>query len=501
MKQSWNLHLLSHKFGPPKSLNRSGSHMLSRAASALLLLLLVIVVSGCGNSIDDSPKYAWIGGEIVNPTANYVVIKRKGVILDTVPLNDKNKFSYKVNNAENGLYLILHKPEVQNIYISPGDSLLLRANTLAFDESLHFSGKGRAKNNFMAEMFLLDEANSQILLSFDDYDPQQFSRLADSIKQERLNQLDRVNSKHNFSPDFLALANEVIRYENYDLKERYSYLVSKYHKPFAREIPEDFHAYRSEVDFNSGTLQCSPGYKRFLENYLINYSLDWCASSGLDSEDCSSLTNVENVNSRIRKAGELVQLPTLRRDLLKKIAVRGIITATSRENIISILRELQAQNLPEEDLEEMRQLGTIQLAYLPGTSLKNVRLLNMEGQFVEMDSILEKPTIVFLWSAYKEGHVTEHELINQYRKKYPEINFIGINLDVEEEPVWRAAVRNNNYNRKFEYQLAPTRIRRHYFDYFLDKMLFLNSEGEVVYGDVYLSSPKFETKVLEFLNK
>jgi hypothetical protein len=353
----------------------------------------------------------------------------------------------------------------------------------------------------MAEMFLLDEANSGLLLNFKKHNPEQFQKKADSIKQERFNRLQRVGKKHNFSPDFISLVKDVIKYENNDLKERYTFLVSKHYKEFSKQFPEDFHAYRNEIDFNSEPLQCSPGYKRFLENYLINYSLSWCAQSGLDMADCSSLSNVENVRTRIKKAGELVQLPALRKDLLKKIAVRGLVNGTSKENLVAILRELKDQNLPEKDLNEMQQLGTIQLAYLPGTSLSNVRLLNMEGRFVTIDSILNKPTVIFLWSAYQEDHIREQRLINRYRQKYPEIDFIGINLDVTEEPVWRVAVRNNNYMAKNEYQLAPTNINKQFFQYYLDKMLFVDPDGKVVNGNTYIGSPIFETRIQEFLNQ
>ena len=429
------------------------------------------------------------------------MIKHKGTILDTVQLNDKNRFSYKIENAKKGLYIIQHKPESQNIYISPGDSLLLRANTLAFDESLHFSGEGSAKNNFMAEMFLQDENNSQLLLNFHEYSPQVFLQKADSIKQERLNSLQKASEKRKFSNDFNALAEDIISYENYDLKERYTYLVNKYYKDYSKQFPANFHDYRKDIDFNSVALQCSPGYKRLLENYLINYSLSWCAGSGLDQSDCYSLTNPENVISRLRKAGELVKAPTIRERLLEKIAVRGIVTSKSREDIISILQELKAQNMEKDDLEEMRQLGTIQLAYLPGTSLLNVPLLNMAGAIVRMEDIINKPTIIFLWSIYNDEHEEEHELVNQYRRKYPEVKFVGINLDLAEEPAWRVAVRQNGYDPKTEFQLATTTIKKEFFSYFLDKMLFLDSSGEVKAGDIYLTSPEFESQLVGLLNQ
>ena len=447
-----------------------------------------------------SSPHAYIGGEIVNPTIDYVVFKHQGKTLDTIRLNDRNKFSYKIEDVKQGLYLIEHKPEIQNIYITPGDSLLLRANTLAFDESLHFSGKGSGKNNFLADMFLLDENNAQFLLDFHKYKPEVFQQKADSIKKERLNKLSQVSEKKNFSEDFKELAKEIIKYENFDLKERYTYLVNRYYKEYSRQFPENFHAYREEIDFNCSSVQCNPGYKRLLENYLINYSLAWCKGSGLDNADCYNLTSVDNIISRLKKAGELVTEPTIKERLMEKIAVRGIVAAKSREDIISILQELKAQNLTEDKLDEMRQLGTIQLAYLPGTSLSNAPLINMMGELTNLEEVVSRPTVLYLWSIYNKNYRDEHKLINNYRKKYPEVDFIGINLDLLEEPAWRVAVRQNGYDPNNQFQLATTTINKHFFTYFLDKMLFLNASSEVVVGDIYLTSPEFESQLLEFLN-
>ena len=451
--------------------------------------------------INEESKTAYLAGEIINPTSNQIIIKRNGRVLDTILLNEKNRFSYKIDSVENGLYLLEYQPEIQNIYISPGDSLLMRANTLAFDESLHFSGKGFAKNNLMTEMFLEDENTARLLLDFYKYTPQQFTKIADSIKVDRIHLLEKANENQNFSEDFLEISKEVIEYENRDLRERYTYLVTKYYKEYAKQIPKDFHDYRENVNFNDQELQCSPGYKRFIQNYLINYSLSWCASSGLDKEDCYDLTNVHNIIARLRKAGELIELPYLRKYMLTKIAVRGIVMASSRENIISILKVLKELNYSEKDLDEMKKLGTIQLAFLPGISLSAVTLVNMDGQLVKIADLLDKPTVIFTWSAFTKGHDEKHKRISQLRKKYPDINFIGVNIDVGDEPEWRVEVRKNNYDTQFEYQIGPTRIENKYYSYYIDKLLFLNPSGEVVNGDAVLSSPDFETQLLAFLNR
>ncbi len=476
---------------------------LNTISSALLkgaIPLILLFFSSCDNSSPEK-NYAVIGGEIINPTSKYVIVKNSGHILDSVPLDQRNRFSYKIEDIETGFYSIKHHSESQNIYLEPGDSLLLRANTLAFDESLHFSGKGDAKNNFLAEMSLLDEGNLNLLLGFYKNDPTTFLEKSDSIYAERKSTLEKMSAKHKFSAEFVEIAEKIIDYERYDLLERYTYLINKYYKEYSKKFPEEFYDYRKKIKFNEASIQCSPGYIRFIDNYLINRSFKWCAKQAFDNNDCYSLTDNENIKSRIRMVGDLINLPDLRRHFLSKLGSLGIIMAENREEIIEVIALLEELGYPEEGISDMKQLGRIQTAYFPGVTIKDVPLINNEGDKIVFDDIMEKPTIIFLWSMYNERHFSNHELIRTYRKKYPEINFIGINLDVGDISAWRMAVQKYGYQKENEFQLGPTGIDRKFFQYYLNKLLFLDTSGKVIIGDAFINSPHFESRILEFLNQ
>lgn len=473
----------------------------SPALVVVVLQACLLLFSGCDDSSKKDELKTYVGGEIVNPTSNYVVFKKEGQLLDTVYLDSRNKFSYELDSAQQGLYLLQHRPETQNFYLNPGDSLLLRVNTLAFDESLHFSGSGDAQNNFLAEMYLMDESNADLLLSFYETDPSEFIRKTDSIKTERLNSLDRMKKKHVFSKEFVQLAEKVIQYESFDLKERYTYLFNKYRKGASDKLPKDFHSYRKNAKFNEKTLQCSPAYKRFIDNYLINRSFKWCARQAFDENDCYSLTDAENIKSRIRMVDDLIQLPYLRKHFLSKLASLGIVMARSREEIIVIIDLLEELGYPKEDIDDLKQLGSIQLAYLPGTTISNVPLINTEGNTVAFKDVVNKPTIIFLWSVYSPQHKEDHKIVQELRKKYPELKFVGINLDVGEVPAWRIAVKKYNYDKNMEFQLGPTNIEKRFFRYYLNKLLFLDSSGKVIIGDAFLNAPNLENRLLEFLNR
>lgn len=465
-----------------------------------LVPILLLFLFSCENS-SSKKNYAVIGGEIVNPTSKYVVIKNETHTLDSIPLDHRNKFSYKIEDVETGLYLIQHHPETQSIFLEPGDSLLLRVNTLAFDESLHFSGKGDAKNNFLTEMSLLEEGNLNLLLGFYKNDPTTFLKKSDSIHAERKSSLEKMSAKHKFSTAFIELANKIIDYGRYDLLERYTYLINRYCKKFSKKFPKDFYEYRKKVKFNEASIQCTPGYRRFIDNYLINRSFKWCAKQAFDNNDCYSLADNENIKSRIRMAGNLIHLPQLRRHFLSKLGSLGVIMAKDQEEIIQVITLLEEMGYHEKGLKDMKQLGEIQTAYLPGATIKNIPLINYERDQIALHDIIEKPTIIFLWSMYNERHISDHALVRAYRKKYPEINFIGLNLDVGETPSWRIAVQKHGYDKKNEFQLGQTGIDRKFFQYYLNKLLFLDSSGKVIVGDAFINSPDFESRILKFLNQ
>lgn len=467
----------------------------------LFFITAAILFTGCEKNPEQKSASAYIGGEIINPNVRYVIISRNEEVLDTIPLDNKNRFSHKIENVQTGLYLMKYRPESQNIYLSPGDSLLLRVNTLAFDESLHFSGKGKARNNFIADMFLQDESNADLLLSYYKIEPSEFAQKTDSILKERRESLRKANRKNNFSEGFLNLEQKLINYESYDLRERYIYLVEKYFPEFRHKISKEFYSYREELDFNDAELQSSPTYRRFIDNYLINYSLDWCSQSNVDDCDCFDLSSIANVIARMEKVGEMIQLPALRQYFLTKLAVLGIVTAHKGEEITEVLDLLEEENYPAKDLEDLKQLGKIQTIYLPGSQLKDFPLLNSKEERVKFDEVFNKSTIVFLWSMYSQDHQNNHKFVQTLRKKYPEINFIGVNMDIGETDAWLKAVQMFGYDQSKEYQLATTHVKKDFFQYYLNKILFLDASGKVIIGDIFINSPEFERRILEFLNR
>ena len=113
------------------------------------LFLTFFVVIGCQRQFKDDNFTAYFGGEVMNAKSNFVLFLKDDVVLDTLYLNDKNQFFMKFDSLAPGLYTFKHEPEYQYVYFDKNDSLMVRINSVEFDESVVFCGRGDEKNNLM----------------------------------------------------------------------------------------------------------------------------------------------------------------------------------------------------------------------------------------------------------------------------------------------------------------------------------------------------------------
>ena len=149
------------------------------------LIILLTVFFGCKKDKEDDAvanNYAYLGGEIINPKTNFVVLFKNQEVLDTVNLNGINRFIYKIDSLNKGIYTFKHGNESQVVLLEPKDSILFRLNTLDFDESLVFTGNGDKKNNYLVNGFLEHEREERHIIRLCQLTPTQYEKHIDSIK-------------------------------------------------------------------------------------------------------------------------------------------------------------------------------------------------------------------------------------------------------------------------------------------------------------------------------
>ncbi len=462
----------------------------------LLLILLIVFLTGCNNK-PSSPSDTYLGGLIVNPTSKFVVLLRENVVVDTFYLDKQNKFGGKLKNPQTGLYVFKHPPENQTVYLEPGDSTLILLNTVDFDESLNFSGKGSEKSNYLNEMYLSNQRNNDLILSYYKLEPVEFARLTDSILQERQLQFDKLNKKHSFSKEFIELAKSCINYEYYDLRERYIYLVRTYSKDYINKIPSDFLEYRNSISLNDEKLQDYYVYLNLLDDLIRAKSTEECNN---DNPKCPSLIKKDNLGYRIILVDSILENERIKNSFIERLAAKAIIYSTSKEEIISVLDLLEQIEYKGDRLPELRQLAGIQNGILPGNNIGDLTLIDIEGNEKALNKVSSRPKITYHWSVTAQSHYKwQQNVVRDLKKKFPEVDFIGVNIDKNDSSIWQKIVLTDRFSNSHQYKIKEMRVNDLLLKNYLNRLLFLDTSGKIVKGDTKLDSPDFEADIEEFV--
>jgi len=90
-------------------------------------------------------------------------------------------------------------------------------NTIDFDESLVFSGEGAEINNFLIDLFLVnEEEEQQILSTFFQLEPVEFDERIEQLRKEKLDDLALLNAETELSQAEQEIAEVSINYTYYN---------------------------------------------------------------------------------------------------------------------------------------------------------------------------------------------------------------------------------------------------------------------------------------------
>ncbi|MFD0963908.1 TlpA family protein disulfide reductase [Pseudofulvibacter geojedonensis] len=454
----------------------------------LLPILILAITSFFSSCNDNVTQYAdaYFGGEIINPKEKNVILYKDEVVIDTIPLDNTNRFYYSFEKLEPGLYSFKHD-EFQYVYIEPKDSIFLRVNTIEFDETLTFTGKGALKNNYLIKNFLKNEESKENLHdAFYNKNPLVFNKQVRQEQIRRLDYLDRYGDKYNFSSSFLDVAKANIDYHYYAIKEQYPIYNKKYKDSIDKE---NYYLFRQHTDLNKNELISFYPYYNYLyavtdnvskqykntptkstNNYLLNYSLN----------------NIHVIDS-------LIKNPQLKNMVLKRAALNYLTKADNKieANVfLSTYKKISSCKKSCEDLEKMVQ--TIERLE-KGNTIPSFNVINTKNETINIQKTITQPTVIYFWTTRYPSHLKGvRKKVAQFAPK-SNYNFIGLSIDQDKEVWQKVAVKMDSKNEFiFEnYKDATDNLLIHQ----IHKIFVLDANGKILNSELNIFDPKFDEKL------
>ncbi len=465
------------------------------------ILLGLLLFLGCNNN-NKTVSYAYLGGEIINPSKKYIVVYKGKTLLDTVKLDGRNRFIYKVEKLNPGLYTFYHGGEVQVVLLEPRDSVMLRINTLEFDESLVFTGIGAKKNNFLINDFLENENLERNIFKYCALSPSAYQEKMDSIKDDKLERLLKFEAKNNNSDLFKSIALANINYNYYTAKEVYPFVhYGKNKGAILDSIPSNFYSYRNNINYNDTVLQDYHYYRTFLKHNVNNEALfkhiKKDPTTGFNRYSvCFNLDRLEIIDS-------LITNPSIKNDLLYKFTVGYLSKSDNIDSNNKMLESYLTKATDKAKKENMKLYAKSLSKLKVGNSVPSLLLVNYNNKEIELETIVNKPSVLSFWShKYYEHFLDSHKKLKELRLKYPEVNFIIVNVDDYDLEISKKALEKNKFPTANEFLFkTPETSKQLLAVQPITKVLILDRHKRIVNNNTNIFSVKFEEQLLGAINR
>ena len=383
----------------------------------IILAIILFFSNSCNNK--NSVDNFFLGGEIINPSSNYVNFYYNNIKIDSIELNSENKFFKKLENIQPGVYRIEHIPENQYIIIENGDSLWIRVNVEDFKESLSFSGRGSSKNNFLVDMSNLNDYENDFLSQIYNQESSDYKIVIDSLMDEKEDIWEIFNKSVNQRNLGRNITKASIKYNYYNKLERYALLRGR---EWSKDEREEYFSYRDEVNLNDSELSLFEPYVTYLMNFFNEKTLD-------SGEVYSYAKN--NTDFNIKKLliiDSQINDPYLKNNLARATAIEEILNFKNNDLHDEFIDYYTYVNTSNRYLDEITKLYNDIEKMKKGNVLPEVNILDFNGNTTSSsEEFLGSKTFIYFWSQTQMNHYRRTiRRVEELKQLYPQYRFVGI---------------------------------------------------------------------------
>jgi hypothetical protein len=452
-----------------------------------LSIVLFSTLTSCKRVFKEDDYVAYFGGEILNPQEKYVLFLKDNEVIDTIYLDKNNRFMHKFDSLAPGLYTFKHNPEYQYVFFDKNDSLMVRVNTFDFDNSVVFCGRGDEKNNFLIELYLKNEADKDKMYDNFDKDVKSFIKNIDSSFAIRKSFYLKRKAEISWDENFDMVAKACLDFHHITKKEIYPYAHQfRTGENIRAKLPSNYYEHREEVDFENTLLTNYSPFIKYVSVMLNNVALH---KDHLDLNENSLQNNIEKLNI----TDTLIKNQKVKNVVLNNVAMMYLLEDQNMYNNQKFIERYLQLTTDQENKKEITEIYNSVQNLKVGNRLPKIELIDSYYKPLDINSIINKPTVLFFWTSHAESHFTaSHRKVIELQNKYPNYEFIAINVN-DTNFNWEKGLKKYNFEGIKELHAVDFEtIRQQWVITKIHRIIILNADGTIKNGFANLFDVNFE---------
>nr|WP_314552392.1 thioredoxin family protein [uncultured Capnocytophaga sp.] len=459
----------------------------------LLLLTLIIALIGCKKQPTNSTFFT---GFFPNSKDSLVILYANDIPIDTTFLNKSKVFTFSLNIKESRLYNFKIGGKYQYVYLEPLDSLVVYANTLRFEESISFSGKGSTINNFLLSQLNCIDSQSDILKKYHSLPLIKYREKIDSIlmiKEGEFNHFIKNNPYLTKKAQNIAWVSCV--FPIYKEFEIYPFIYHDKNEIIINHLlPSDFYNYRKQINYNDTFLEYYRPYYSYIVMYVNNLAFTKYTHNN------STLVDVNRELGfhleKIKIIDSLFDKGSLRDNLYRNAAYAYIFNIQEHAQYQDYFDKFAKYNKDNEHKAELDKVFKNVIALQAGQTPPDFDLIDTKGTLTKFSEI-QKPevTIYYFWS------VNQRELSNlifnritQLKSLFPNVKFVGIDIG-QDKTQWHKKISESQWTDQY-HSINFMDLSQKFLINNINKSVIIDKNGRIISAFEDIFSPNLEKILL-----
>jgi peroxiredoxin len=257
------------------------------------------------------------------------------------------------------------------------------------------------------------------------------------------------------------------------------------------KLPKNYYAYRKEINFNNDKLS---GFSPFV-NYL-SHMLNNVATIHYHNHytpiDLALRTNINKLNI----ADTLLKNNTVKNIILNNIAFTYLLEDQNMVNNQIFLDTYHKYSTDKSKKNEILKIGNAIQSLKVGNKLPEVALVDQDNNPISSNVITNKKTVIFFWSNSLSSHmIAAHKKVLNLKNKYPEYQFIAINLD-KDQAEWKKALSKYKFDGITEWRCTDfENLKAKWAIMKVHRTIILNQDGTIKNAFTNLFDLHFEKEL------
>ncbi len=349
---------------------------------------------------------------------------------EEIPLNVDQEGKYKINKELKDPVLAVLKcgNKSLDLYLYPGDNIVVDFNANNFPNSVKFEGKSSALNTYLfKERGVFETQLNAIARNSENMNPKDFADFAKELYKKRIQYYGKYKKKNPVNSQDQLFINSNIRYQYATMLFNYEDMQCYLQQKESIFLPRDF--YSPIADFPNSVEGLLPNlhYVEYIHEFL-NHHAKQSSNRNLTKIEVAEQFFSGEVLAYI-KAKELAKMCQLGKAYEYGPAIQKYLDQNNYKQYNDVLRVVYNENKPIQN----------------GDMAPDFKLKDIAGNDVKLSSLRGKVVYIDFWATWCRPCIKSMTYSQRLLEKYKDDDVVFLYVSLDEKPaLWKSFVASQN---------------------------------------------------------